>query len=259
MNRVFFIAFLFLAAQIHASTLTCSAFVANNLTSRHSQFGTDLTFATMHELESMHAYTNLVSVSMPVQASEALAGMWLRLSVSDPELRDFIDYAKVQIVSGQTQYTLSATTEADSKQYILSLHFAGNLNNHVLLPTSSTDIKVSHSIKGGIYDHTQVETLTLDSIEKNTDVINIPTTIELGSLLSGNNMSDITIDYELNTNSIGLQFRHEGTTYGSRLTVNNAQTLPTEIYFPPFNFGLYLYSDVPGVYSALINATWTCP
>lgn len=259
MKKILAIILWLIIAHTNAATLTCTGFAADHLTSRHPQFGTELTFATMHELEFMHIYSNHVHVSMPLHASHALAGMWIRLSVSDPDLTHFIDYAKTQIVPGQTQYTLSANTGASPDYYILSLYIAGTIENRVPTPTSTTDIKISHTLTGGIYDHTQNETLILHSVEENTDVVLIPSVIDLGSLSVGNNIFDIPVEYQTNTNSIGMEFT-SNTTDGASFTVNGEIAQSGTLYKPPFSLGMYVYSIAkPGTYTSNVTATWTCP
>ena len=249
----------FIATHINAATLTCTGFIADSLSSRHPQFGTELIFATMHELETMHAYINRVHVSMPLHASHALAGMWIRLGVSDPGLAHFTVYAEAQVVSGQMQYTLAATTNARPEYNILSLYFTGNLQHLVPTPTLSSDIKVTHDITGGIYDHIQAETLLLHSVQEDTDAISIPDAVDLGLLNHGHNQFDDLMQYSKNTNSIGMKFT-SNTTKDASFTVNNEVAQSGTVYKPPFNLGMFVESGAkPGTYTSNVNATWTCP
>ncbi|HDC4619758.1 hypothetical protein [Enterobacter asburiae] len=131
------------------------------------------------------------------------------------------------------------------------------------VPSQETSLSASTMFTVTKFDNTikdNVETkLTFNSSLKKTDSIVIPDSINLGNLDFGHNTSQNSIDYVINSNSIGLRFI-SGSNPNSYLTVNEKRNNVNEEYRPPFQLGMYLDDNTnPGTYKTTVNATWTCP
>ncbi|MFA1017594.1 hypothetical protein AB8780_08025 [Enterobacter sp. SAT-E-asb] len=99
----------------------------------------------------------------------------------------------------------------------------------------------------------------IESDSKTTDSISFPEQIDVGMLSFGQNTSDDSIQYSVNTNEIPVNFTTNNS-QGSSFTVNGMIAQNGQTYAPPFHLGIYLHPDAaPGTHTSIVNATWTCP
>ncbi|MDO2449592.1 hypothetical protein [Enterobacter vonholyi] len=100
----------------------------------------------------------------------------------------------------------------------------------------------------------------MEATMKATDNIFIPDEILLGTLNTGNNSSDIPLEYRLNTNNVPIYFKEISASPNSKMSVEGKSLQEHMPYNPPIRVGLSLLETAqPGTYTSIINATWTCP
>ena len=246
----------------YGGTLSCGveAYVAGNTQTniQNNSWGNTQGLLTLHHAGSTNVKYGHATFTVNETAAKVFKGAQLKILGSSTPL-GFNELSSRPLTAGTyaLSYELPCPNAATCATYIIRVV----LDTHIY---QNTVVDSTPAIISAITSESNVLTTTNTEFIRNgtytTDSIDIPDNIDLGTLSVGYNTSPNPVDYQVNTNSIGLYFTQtpiSGT--GHRIAINDMMTTASQRYRPPFRFGLYLTQDNPGIYSTSVNARWTCP
>lgn len=255
----------FSSCYSHAATLSCETFIAETIDSigGHATSETPSLILTRMTPENISLpERNVVVVSMPVEASYALANVRIALTRTSKKGGLISNNTFTRVIQPSVKdYTIDATWPfivKDHEETVVVL-FTDSVNRSIMSEAITTVTAVHTRY---VEDKTLTENgyAYIKSSPEKTDAIIFPDLINLGSLNSeGYTFSNEVIQYETSTNDIPVKFFTTNTPL-SAFTVNGQIVSSTDNHTPPFRFGMYLYPNAqPGVYTSTVNASWTCP
>lgn len=246
----------------YAGTLSCGvdAYVAgsNQTNIQNTPWGNTAGLPTLHHAGATNKKYGFATLTVNETAAAVFKGSNIKI-LSGQGIFGFSELSSQPVKAGNyaIRYELPCVNESTCSTYIIRVVLDTQTYQRTVIDSQPAVIQAMTSDSDSLI-------VTKTEFIRNgtyiTDSIEIPDKIDLGTLSVGYNTSPNPVDYQVNTNSIGLYFTQtpiSGT--GHRIAINGNMTTASQRYFPPFHFGLYLSQDNPGIYTSSVNASWTCP